>query len=110
VSLSSPLDDVLPCPTLRHLPALAPRPNPLLRFLDRGCVFDGDRRGGGGGGGHMRARFGRPCMRVAAACGKDGQLASLHKRPENAACSTAVIPLQASRPLGNPERHGSVAA
>ncbi|GBF94971.1 phosphofructokinase [Raphidocelis subcapitata] len=43
-SLHSPLDDVLRCPDIRHLPRLAPRPNPLLlRHKDLGCVFDGDR-------------------------------------------------------------------
>jgi hypothetical protein len=42
-TLESPLTDVLRCPDLRHLPALAPRPNPLLRLVDHGCVFDDDR-------------------------------------------------------------------
>lgn len=35
---------MLPCPDLRHLRQLAPRPNPLLRRVgDLGRVFDGDR-------------------------------------------------------------------
>lgn len=42
-SLDTPVDDVLECPTLRHLPQLSPRTNPLLTLLEQGCVSDGDR-------------------------------------------------------------------
>jgi hypothetical protein len=62
-TLDSPLTDVLPMPSLRHLPQLAPRLNPLLKRLDfLGTVDDADRP--------VAAACTRECGMVQCACSR----------------------------------------
>ena len=87
MSLDTPADDVLRCPDLRHLPGLAPRPNPLLGQLGTACVFDGDRVALN----VLSYRDGRAAAAAAAAAGAVAGVAG-GKQAGGAAAAAAAIP------------------